>query len=132
MRRLILICFFMFSSPLAAWDFGETESFACFRELSTKPTKMTIYKLGDIHITWDEHPVEYHFMSWDGSTLVGGGVWSVHHKDLTARQKEWVEGKNSNASWTQSAIALFDLKTRQLSYGEVGDRVSVQMNCISY
>ena len=124
--------FMMFCSSAFAWELGETESYACFRELSKKPTKMTIYQYGDIHIHWGQQPTVYHFMYWSGDKLAGGGVWLEEQQYLDAKIKEWVEGRSSNADWTKSFIVSFDIKTKELSYGALGEKVSFQMNCISY
>ena len=128
MRRLIFIFLFMFSSPLAAWDFGETESFACFQEFSKKPVKVTVDNSGNININWDKYSTKYDFMGRDGDKLLTGSVWQVLQKGMTRNRDKFFQGGNLDKNWLQTALVMFDFETKKLSYNEVERPNSIRKN----
>ena len=122
----------MFSSPLAAWDFGKTESFACFREFSKEPIKVKVDSSGNININWDKYSTKYNFMSHGGDKLLAGGVWRVMQKGMTGNRDKFFQGGNPDKNWLQTALVMFDFETKKLSYNEVEKPNRITMKCISY
>ena len=111
--------------------FGETKSYACFRENSNSPIKVTIYDKGELQITWDEYPVKYHFMSLHNNKILAGSVWQVMGKEMDINLERSIQNDIPDENWIQTGIVVFNLKTKQLAYGEVENPVRVNMNCIN-
>lgn len=132
MRKLIFLYFFIFSSPLAAWDFGKTESFACFREFSKKPIKVKVDSSGNININWDKYSTKYDFMGRDGDKLLTGGVWQVMQKGMAGNKDKFFQGGSLDKNWLQTALVMFDFETKTLSHNEVEKPNRIRMECVSY
>ena len=131
MKKFIFLLVILFNYSAFAWSFGDTESYACFRENSKSPIKVTIYDKGELQITWDEYPVEYHFMSLHNNKILAGSVWQVMGKEMDINLERFLQNDTPDKNWIQTGIVVFDLKTKQLAYGEVENPVRVKMNCIN-
>ena len=130
MKKVFFLLFMIISSPAFSWEFlGEEKSYVCFRESTELPVKVTIESKGDIKITWEEHPVNYNFISvkFDEHRLISGSL--LLSKEYDENVEDFVQGNASNTKWIDPVIVVFYPKTRKLSYGIVG-QFSFQMNCV--
>lgn len=132
-KKLVIIVFLMICSPVTAWELGEeSKSYACFRESSKSPVKVTIEKFGDILITWDQYPVTYNFITLSGNKLISGGIWlSVEndYQDKLKNMENIVLGYPLNTNFIEPVMAIFNFKTRKLTYGIIGQS-GFQMGCV--
>ena len=133
MKNLIFFFVVLFNYSAFAWSFGETKSYACFRENSKSPIKVTIYDRGEIQITWDKYPVEYHFISMSGNKILAGAVWqaAVKRKEMDEDINRFLQNDRPNKNWIKTGIVLLDLNNNKLTYGEVENSIRVKMNCIN-
>ena len=130
-KKLVFILFLLICSPVSAWELGEeSKSYACFRESSKSPVKVTIEKFGDILITWDQYPATYNFMGYVSNRLVSGGTWLSEGitPDNDSLEK-FLLGYPIENNFIESAIVVFNPKTRKLTYGIIGQS-GFQMSCV--
>ena len=132
-KKLVFILFLLICSPVSAWELGEeSKSYACFRESSKSPVKVTIEKFGDILITWDQYPATYNFITLDDNKLISGAIWlsvGIDLQDKLENMENIVLGYPFNTNFIEPAMAIFNFKTRKLTYGIIGQS-GFQMGCV--
>ena len=129
-------------SPLYAWTFGQTRSFACFEDKSQTPKKVTIFPKGDLTITWDKYPVTYDFIQGKYPRITSGGIWFKRNQyDVDTKIDELTRGTinqlvspidpYTDSSWIQTVVVVFELDKRILTFSEIGKNgFGIRLNCV--